>query len=494
MGRKKSYVTMSDHFCGAGGSGWGAKQALDKVGGVILYGANHWKLATESYGASNISKEVECTDLSASDPRRFPSTDGSIWSPECTTHSPAGGNTHKQLKKQMELFNSNKIDPSTERSRATMWDVCRFAEYHKYNFLICENVVEVKTRWVLFEDWLRAMHTLGYNHKCVYLNSMFFYPTPQSRDRIYIVFWKKGNKEPELDYTPQAYCHTCERDVYAVQCWKNSSKQFGKYGSHGQYVYCCPGCSNIVEPYYYAAFNCIDWTDIGTKIGDRKKELSIKTTRRIQHGLDTYGNEPFLMNNDHTHAGHKKKLRSAFGAMRTQVTKLNSSIITPWIIEMNSTGECKPADKAASTITAGGINHAILAAPFIINCKGESTSKPVTSTAWGFTTKPSQGIVTDESWNSFVSYFNGNGGNKPIHKSTPTQATKGRLMLVNYKKPKIEDCYYRMFKAKEVKKGMAFDDAHVILGNTADQIKQCGAAVTPPVMEWLTQQCINSLK
>lgn len=138
---------MSDHFCGCGGSGWGAKKALDKVGGEILYGANHWKLATESYSASKISRDVDCTDISACDPRRFPSTDGSTWSPECTTHSPAGGNTHKQLRKQMDLFNKQVIDPATERSRATMWDVCALKKTAK-----CEKYYSKKQNG-LKQDW-----------------------------------------------------------------------------------------------------------------------------------------------------------------------------------------------------------------------------------------------------------------------------------------------------------------------------------------------------
>jgi DNA (cytosine-5)-methyltransferase 1 len=61
-----------------------------------------------------------------------------------------------------------------------MWDVPRFAEYHNYNLIIVENVVDAR-KWVMFEAWIHAMDALGYNHKSVYLNSMFCHPTPQSR-------------------------------------------------------------------------------------------------------------------------------------------------------------------------------------------------------------------------------------------------------------------------------------------------------------------------
>jgi DNA (cytosine-5)-methyltransferase 1 len=112
-----------------------------------------------------------------------------------------------------------RLDPAAERSRATMWDVCRFAEYHSYNAIIVENVVDAR-KWVMFDAWLTAMYALGYNHKCVYLNSMHCHPTPQSRDRMYIVFWKKGNKAPMLDYTPLAYCYKCESDTCSTDMEK----------------------------------------------------------------------------------------------------------------------------------------------------------------------------------------------------------------------------------------------------------------------------------
>jgi DNA (cytosine-5)-methyltransferase 1 len=72
-------------------------------------------------------------------------------------------------------------------------------------------------------------------------------------------------------------------------------------------------------------------------------------------------------------------------------------------------------------------------------------------------------------------------------------ATKERLMLTNFVQPNIEDCFYRMLKAGEIKLAMAFDKDYIVLGSTKNQVKQCGNAVTPPVMEWLTDQCVQSL-
>jgi site-specific DNA-cytosine methylase len=91
------------------------------------------------------------------------------------------------------------------------------------NLIIVENVVDARL-WVMWDAWLHAMDSLGYNHKAVYLNSMHAWPTPQSRDRMYVVFWKKGNRAPNLDFTPAAYCQRCEKNVQAIQSWKNPNR------------------------------------------------------------------------------------------------------------------------------------------------------------------------------------------------------------------------------------------------------------------------------
>lgn len=486
---------------------------------------NHWKLAIETHNSNFPDTLHDCTDISACDPRRYPSTDFLVTSPECTTHSPAGGNKHKKHHSMQYLFDTGKIDPATERSRATMWDVCRFAEYHDYRFIIAENVVEAKLRWPLFDVWLKAMHTLGYQHKVKYLNSMHFWPTPQSRDRMYVVFWKKGNPAPDLEYKPLAFCPFCCKNVHAVQLWKNPEKKYGKYRS--QYVYACPADGTVVEPYYYAAFNAIDWSDMGTRIGDRSKALSPNTLKRIQWGLDKYGADPmliqtrqvsgldgrvksaihspigtqvtaashalatpFVIKGEHTSLpGYAKQVTDPF---MTQTVRQTAALVSPWIIENRGDRKGKPATDPISTITTVD-NHGILTPPLIVQNKGQSKSKPATEPIPAQTSIINNAIVTHEAWSSFVQYYySTDQGSRPTD-PLATVSTRDRAYLVNYQKPKIEDCYYRMIKAPEVKRSMAFDEDYIILGNSRDQVKQCGNAVTPPVMEWLVGQCIDSL-
>jgi DNA (cytosine-5)-methyltransferase 1 len=208
--RKSSALTVTDQFCGAGGSSLGAVAA----GAELVLALNHWDLAVETHNTNFPNALHECTDIQACDPRRYPRTDLLITSPECVNHSQAKGRKRKQ-QAQLHLWEKPTIDPAAERSRATMLDVPRFAEYHQYECIIVENVVEAR-EWILFDEWLLMMQKLGYRWETVYFNSMFAHPTPQSRDRMYVVFWKKGNPAPDLRFTPLAWCAQCGKNGVSV--------------------------------------------------------------------------------------------------------------------------------------------------------------------------------------------------------------------------------------------------------------------------------------
>jgi DNA (cytosine-5)-methyltransferase 1 len=334
--KKASDLTVTDQFCGAGGSSIGARRRGLRVRMAI----NHWKRAIETHQTNFPETDHDCTDISACDPRRYPSTDILITSPECTTHSPAGGS--RKPKQQRDLFLPKSDDAESERSRATMYDVVRFAEYHTYNIIIVENVVEVITTWPLFYDWLRMMLTLGYLHRVVSMNSQFQHPTPQSRDRIYIVFWRKGNRAPDLNFTPRAYCMRCEKDVAAVQMWKNGNS-IGKYGERKQYIYSCPTCRSSVKPYYFAAINAIDFALPGTRIGDRPRPLKPRTIERIQYGLDRYGARPLIVRTTMTSGVGCRVRDSSIAPFDSQPSTNITALVSPAAI-MRMTGRFRIHD------------------------------------------------------------------------------------------------------------------------------------------------------
>lgn len=51
---KHSYLTITDQFCGAGGSSQGARRLSRKMGGglEIALAMNHWRLAIETHNTN----------------------------------------------------------------------------------------------------------------------------------------------------------------------------------------------------------------------------------------------------------------------------------------------------------------------------------------------------------------------------------------------------------------------------------------------------------
>lgn len=288
-------LTFHDMFCGAGGSTLGALQA----GATPSIGLNHWQVACDSYDANHngAGGRAACVDVVTQDPRRYPRADLLLASPECTHHSYARG----KQKDDPSLFDPDG-DHGAQRSRATMWDVVRFSEAHAYKAVIVENV-GAAVKWglrrgqklkhghygPLFVAWLQAMEALDYRWQVVHLNSMIC-GVPQSRDRIYVVFWKRGQRTPDLDIRALGWCPRCDELVHARQAWKRTGSTLGTYGQG--YVYACPACSTAVALAVRPAAAAIDWTLPAVKIGDRARPLKDATMERIRRGLERLRERP----------------------------------------------------------------------------------------------------------------------------------------------------------------------------------------------------------
>jgi DNA (cytosine-5)-methyltransferase 1 len=296
-------LTVTDLFCGGGGSSTGAIQ----VPGVeIKMAANHWDLAVAVHNENHPDADHAAVDLHEEDPRYFPRTDILWASPECTKWSQASGGRYASVSVEADLLSLLdpelvEEDPETaivQRSRLLMFDVLRFAEHHRYRAMVIENVVDVATNAKYAEAWQlwkKSLRNLGYEFRVVSLNSMHAQahgdPAPQSRDRVYIVCWLRGQRVPDIDSVlrPLAWCPACQQVVESQQVWKNG-RTVGKYRS--QYVYLHSSCGTVVEPGYLPAAAAIDWTLAGTRIGDRTKPLAEKTRRRIAAGIAKYWGRP----------------------------------------------------------------------------------------------------------------------------------------------------------------------------------------------------------
>jgi DNA (cytosine-5)-methyltransferase 1 len=237
-------------------------------------------------------------EIAASRFRRTPL----FWaSPECVNHTSCKGKRDDS--------------PEAQRSRATFKDIVRFTAHHRYDAVIVENVVEARL-WcehencacgAEFDAWYRAMLDEGYEGQIVYFNSQFALPTPQSRDRMYIVFWRRGLRRPAIEFRPWSWCTSCADVVRGVQTWKPASRgssrehvfEWGRYGA--QYVYRCPndGCGQPVAPAVVGARSIIDFTIPIERIADKRPSLcktcgtrhpvACNTRRRIKVGWENIG-------------------------------------------------------------------------------------------------------------------------------------------------------------------------------------------------------------
>lgn len=481
---KDSTITVTDLFCGAGGSTTGAIQA----GAEVRVAVNHWPRALETHHTNYPGVKHVLTDISQTDPRRFPSTTMLIASPECTSHSLAKGRTRKG-QGQAELWKPNAPDPGEERSRCTMWDPLRFAEYHHYPIVILENVVDAHY-WRLWESWLHAWQALDYAWEIVYLNSMFVPPTPQSRDRMYFVAWKRTNRKPDLSIRPLAPCAHCGVDRQAVQCWKNPKRSWGKYGRGGQYDYRCPVCLKEVRPYFAPAATAIDWSLPIQRIGDRARPLKEKTMQRIASGLQKFAAEPFLMGLNHRRTQAVAAHRDPWP---TQTTYDDTALV---LSHSNSAGPIfQASERPFLTPTVREDVALVSPPPFLLDHVAEYRPRSIhrsLSTIVGGGNH--HGLVIPPAW--LMAYYQ-TGQLSPVSEPASTITTLERHALIvadtEQEKPRVEDCGFRMLEPSEIQAAMAFPSSYVVTGTRREKVKQLGNAVTPPVMKLLVSRCMAAL-
>jgi DNA (cytosine-5)-methyltransferase 1 len=448
MSLSASHLDIADLFCGAGGSSIG----IEAAGARLRWAANHWQVAIDTHATNFPHADHACVDICQADPRYYPRTTMLWASPSCTFQSPA------RTKPIATLFDPE-ATAMADRSRATMLDVVRFTERHRYELVFVENVVEAATRWELFDLWLAMMHRLGYRHEVVCLNSMVAHPTPQSRDRLYVVFWRIGNRAPDLRFEPRCWCPECRADVDGRQVWRDgrTARKWGKYRQ--QYDYRCPTCGAIAHPYAYPAASAIDWSLPAPTVGSRKKPLEPPTLRRIEIGLRRFGVPSF-------------------------VTELRGGGST-----------ARSAEEPMSTVTAGGNHHGLVVMPAAFYVKNYGPLAAAGPMAHGVdepfgtvTTKDHHALVTMP----FLTSYYGNGGNTPVWRPVPTLTTRDRHALVE-PAGTVDECGYRMLEPAEQGAAMAFPTTYRVLGNKGQRTRQYGAAVTPPVSREIVARGVASL-
>jgi len=516
-------LTVTDLFCGAGGSSSG----LVAAGYRVVIAANHWARAIESHQLNHPETDHSSADISQVNPSYFPRTDILWASPECTNHSVAKG-VKRQRAENTALFELDGTRPladeAANRSRATMWDVPRFAEHHQYRAIIIENVVDAY-RWIMFPAWLQAMELLGYEHEIVWQNSMHAQaaglPAPQSRDRMYVVFWRKdAKKRPNFGKwtRPLALCLE-HGEIRAVQTFKKAER-WGRY--RAQYVYRCPKCAVVVEPAWLPALSIIDWSIRGERIGDKPlKEyfadkaktqslgfhrMSPKTIERTRLGIQRHWTPIVVAAAGNTYdsacgkGGSYLRARAVTDVLPTQSTTVADALAVPpllipvegrlgkaaalateplrtqstrnetaIVVPLRNHGVAKPVTRPIDTVAANGNHHALI-------MRNNSGGAEMTTPA----AEPLRTLTTGGHQSLLVPYY-GTGVARPATDPVGTLTAVDRFALAESRSFDVEDVEIRMLEPHEIKLGMAFAADYVLLGTKREQVKQAGNAVTPPM-------------
>lgn len=419
-----------DYFCGLSGSGEGLRMA----GFDLKAGVNHWSYALEMFEKHHPGSSAILTDISKSDPSWFPRTRFKWASCECDTHSNARG--VKEVRQQLELFATQKEDPAVWRSRVTAWDAIYLALAHDPDCFVIENVVQFATKWVEYEEWLAAWHRMGYTVVELYLNAQFF-GVPQSRDRLYVVAYKRNAFPMRLRWTYPAYCPRCERTVQGVQHWKKhlKSKQRGVYGSkNGQYIIACPNHAQVVEvfPATVPAASIINWSHTAEPILQRKRPLKPKTIERIRRGLQKYGRITQVV--DLARNDGSERSRPTDRPTFTQTQAETQALMQPLLIGNYSPGWARPTSDPLGTVTSTD-HHALVVR---LTHPDESNGRRGGDKAWTaqrplpvVTSRADLGIVQSEA--AFLTKLYGTSHAADLEKPTPTITSSGEhLALVQH--------------------------------------------------------------
>ena len=298
-------------------SGYGGMtQGIERAGFDVICCANHNAYKVAVHEANHPTSEHWIADISNPESptyhsvRELPAADLLVAGVTCTNHTQA--NTERAYVEGLSLFD-DLDDPDfesratrSEKDRATANCVLHYADTHHPRMIIVECTTELVS-WgyavpgkkkvgdgTTYRWWLRQFENLGYRYRELRLNSMFF-GVPQSRDRLYIVFWDRKLPAPNLDHCPLSWCERCDDAVEAVWSWKTGVPATGSVRYGKQYEYRCPRCHRAVVPPMSPSINALDLTNLGTKIGERKKPLAAATTARAQRCLERFAEFPAVL-------------------------------------------------------------------------------------------------------------------------------------------------------------------------------------------------------
>lgn len=486
MKADKKIVVTGDLFCGAGGTSTGMSDAIKEAGLVqVGFAINHWSVAVATMQKNHPDVNTKMMRAEAAEPTML--APGRVihllWaSPSCTHHSRAKGG-----------------QPRQDQTRSQPHTIIPFLDQCDVHRLIVENVPEFiewgpldknghpikskKGRYFML--WVQELKERGYKVDWRVVNCAD-YGDPTTRHRLFLKAVKRGHGK--IQWPEPTHSEHPERDLFGkkLKPWRGIRE-------------------------------CLDFSDIGTSIFNRKKPLAENTMRRIAVGMQKYCGidlNPFLvklrnhetaasidepistvtaggthfalcqpMVVEHTRNGSVRRLDAPLGTVTTkehfsvvqafvmdhfkggsvtsgdkpigaQTTHARYSVLTPMVLGQQGGAECHPADKPCPTIATAGAVRVIM--PFVVdNANG--------------------GIIR--------------GSDEPVNTVTVKDQHMGVFPMLE--DGRIIDIYIRMLKPEELAAAHSFPKGYVFTGTKTEQYKQIGNSV--PVMT-AKAMCLADLK
>lgn len=342
-----------DLFAGGGGASTGIEAALGRPPDIAI---NHDPAAIQMHMANHPATHHLCESIYDVDPRVATNGQavGVLWaSPSCTHFSRARGGT-----------------PVSKQERGLGWQVARWAGLTRPRVIFCENVPEWKT-------WGPVRRTrLGKKRRAARRKALLGPGNSVGMDNRGCRPVKKRSGQYFLQLMRQlsAIAYRPEwRDLNAAEYDTPTTRKrlyvvARRDGEH--VVWPAPTNGPKADKPFRTAAECVDWTDLGKSIFDRKKPLAPATCRRIAAGIVRYVIEaarPFIVTCNHGKEGFRGQ--SIDEPMRTLTASRDAhGIVSPVLVTTGHGERAGQAPRANSveaplgTVVATAQNHALVTA------------------------------------------------------------------------------------------------------------------------------------
>ncbi len=430
-----------DCFAGGGGASVGIELALGRCVDIAI---NHDPEAIRMHKVNHpntihLTEDIFKVDLQKYVKGRHVAL---MWaSPDCTSHSKAKGG-----------------QPRYSGLRILPWAVYKHAKAILPDVIIMENVVEIQKWGPLdkngypikesegeeYKKFIGSMKLLGYEFESRELVAAD-YGAPTTRKRWYAIF---------------------RRDDKQIVWPKPTHSQYATIG---------------LKPWKECG-DYIDWSDLGTSIFGRKKELAEATQRRIANGIRKYivkNPNPYIVKDERAVAfmiqyhGEQKAGDSRGQLLTEPIKTIDTSnrygLVTAFITKFYKTGIGQGCDEPLHTITTSQ-GHFGLISGFLIKYYGTGCGQKLSEPLSTITTKDRFGLV-----NVIVDI-------------------KGEQYI-------IVDIFLRMLKPSELKVMQGFPQDYIIDRDinykhypTKEQVARIGNSVVPIMAQKLVEANCGYLK